>query len=280
MYMNGVHHSGSKGGRAILLGVFLFMAEGLSAAELSIWTEPKPAMLFAGENKSVRLYVKNSANAARKINMESRTYQIATAVAAPLGERKKWKEISIEPGQTIVEKFPITLPAIRTTTTFVLKFYEQDNVVEVGSVQLLVYPEDLLSDLAQFSKTNQLAILDEENYLGTAISKTDYNVTRAKSLEERVQSDKPVVLIVVAEKGSDFGRAAEDLSKWTAGVIWVRRPSALNLDELPIEVSKKGEATLVTIDRVLLEDFQESPPAQMNLLRCLRRVLQGKPTEN
>lgn len=146
-----MHLSGSRGGRAKCIFIFLF-SFSLKAGDFAISTEPKPPLIFAGENKTVRLYLKNSANAARKIKLETRTYQVTTTTAAPLGERKKWKEISLEAGQTSVEKFPLTLPAIRATTTFVLKFYEEGNVVELGSVPLLVYPEDLLSKFKSSNK--------------------------------------------------------------------------------------------------------------------------------
>ena len=153
-YMNGVHLSGSKGLRAICLFFFLFFA-GVRAADLAIWTEPKPALVFAGENKNVQLYIKNSANAARKIKLETRTYQLGEK-ATPLGERKKWKEISIDAGQTRIEKFTLTLPVIRAPATFILKFYEEGDVVEAGATPLLVYPEDILSQFSTVG-TNRFA---------------------------------------------------------------------------------------------------------------------------
>ena len=144
----------SKAGRAICIFVILF-SFSLRAADLAIWTEPKPALVFAGENKSVQLYVKNSAGVARKIKLETRTYQLGEK-PTPLGERKKWKEISIDAGQTRVEKFSLTLPSLRAPATFVLKFYEEGDVVEAGSTPLLVYPENIVGQI-WISRTNQFA---------------------------------------------------------------------------------------------------------------------------
>jgi hypothetical protein len=163
--MNTVNLGGFRGAWAICgLISFLFSSE-LFAADLTIWTEAKPALIFAGENKSVRVLIKNSAAVARKIKVDTRTFEVAKAISAPLGERKKWKEISIEAGETAVERFPLALPEVRATTTLVLKFYEENNVVELGSILLLVYPEDLLAELGRVSKSDWLAVLDDTVFL-------------------------------------------------------------------------------------------------------------------
>jgi hypothetical protein len=156
-YMNGVRRSGINGGQAIFFALFLFPIDA-GAGDLTIWTEPKTALIFAGENKTVDLYLKNSANVARKIKVETRIFEVAKATTVALGERKKWKEISLEAGQTRVEKFPLALSQIRATTMFVLKFYEEGNVVEIGSAPLLIYPEDMLSEI-KHSQKNLLAAL-------------------------------------------------------------------------------------------------------------------------
>jgi len=149
--MNDVHRSGTNGGWAIFFLLILF-SKHANAGDLTIWTESKPALVFAGENKMVHLNFKNSANAPRKIKLETRTFQVEKTAAVALGERKKWKEISLEAGQTRIEKFPISLSGIRVTTMFTLKFYEEGNVVEVGSVPLMVYPADMLSEIQSSQK--------------------------------------------------------------------------------------------------------------------------------
>ena len=150
--MNAVHFSSVRGGRVTCVGILFYFVSRVFAADLTIWAEGKPALVFAGENKSVRLFIKNSSNSLRKIKIDTRTFEVFPKTAEPLGDRKKWKELSLEAGQTSVEKFPLALPTIKEATTFVLKFYEQDNVVEIGSVPLLVYPEDLLADFRQGQK--------------------------------------------------------------------------------------------------------------------------------
>lgn len=262
---------------------FLLVLASLASASvqsdtLVVWTEPKPALVFSGENQSVRLFAKNPSASALRLKVDTRLYQVATSVAAPLAERGKWRELVMESGQTIVEEFPISLPAIRTPTSFLIKFYEEGNAEEIGSVSLLAYPDDLLSELKEVAKTHQLALVDEENLLAPTLTNLDFGVVRG-SLEERVQSDKPILLIVVAPKGSDFMRASEDLSKWTAGVLWVRRPNPAKLDELPVEEIRKGAVSMLAMDRSLLDGFKQSPSAQLNLLRGLRRVLKTKASE-
>jgi hypothetical protein len=248
------------------------------AGTFVVWTEPAPALVFSGENRSVRLFIKNSNDSAVRLKVDTRLYQVATAVAAPLGERAKWKELVMEAGQTIVEEFPISLPAVRTATSFLVKFYEEGRDEEIGSVSLLAYPEDLLSELKEVAKTHQVVLVDEENLLAPTLTNLNFEVVRG-SLDERAQSDKPILLIVVAPKGSDFKRASEDLSKWTAGVLWVRRPSPLKLDELPMEEIRKGGVSILAMDRSLLDNFKQSPSAQLNLLRGLRRILKTKASE-
>jgi hypothetical protein len=120
-----------------------------------------------------------------------------------------------------------------------------------------------------------LALLDDDNLLAPAMTKTELGVIRIPSLEERAQSDKPIILIVVSAKGMELARAAEDLSKWTAGVVWIRRPVPMKLDELPIETSRKGNVTIVSAERNVFEDFADAPAAQLNLLRCIRRILKS-----
>lgn len=143
---------------SLSLFFFAFVVSSLKAhGAISIWTEPKQATVFAGENRSVRLFIKNSGEAVAKVKFETRFFQVATA-AAPLGERKKWKEISLDGGQTVVEKFPLTLPEIRRTTAYLLKFYEEGRVEEAGSVSLVAYPEDLLSEGKERSPGLEFAV--------------------------------------------------------------------------------------------------------------------------
>jgi hypothetical protein len=151
------------------LALFVFFLLPLWAhGAISVWTEPKQATVFAGGNQSVRLFIKNSGEAPVKVKFETRFFQVGTAAAAPLGERKKWKEISLDGGQTVVEKFPLALPGIRTTTTFLLKFYEEGRVEEAGSVSLLAYPEDLMAEGRDAAWMRQLFLCFGQNDWGSA----------------------------------------------------------------------------------------------------------------
>lgn len=109
------------------------------------WTEPKPAVVFASENVTLRIYLKSAAREARRPKFEYRLYQTAEGATIPLGERKKWKEIAIAPGQTVIETMKFSFNQIRQATPFTLKIYEEGHIEEVGSLSVLVQPENALA---------------------------------------------------------------------------------------------------------------------------------------
>lgn len=264
--------------RILFLFGFLLFGAVARGAGISIWTEPKPSLVFARENVSVRLFVKNSDAMDRKVKLEYRVYQAATGVSAPVTDRKKWKEFALSGNQTVVETLKFSPGTVKGSTLFLLKFYEGENVPELESLPLVVYPDNLLAELKEAEKTMQLAVFDEEDLLGPTL--VELGAKKAVSLEEPMVSDRPIVLFVVGPKGTDLPKHAVDLAKWAAAVIWIRRPVAPTFDSLPVEVKREGRMFAISAERSMFADITNSVEAQINLIRCYRAaVKQLKPTQ-
>lgn len=157
-----------RSGRVLFLLFFSFIGSiaAARAQDYLIWTETKPATVFARENVSLRLYFKNSAKEARRPKFEFRLYQIAGGIPAPVGERRKWKEISIGAGQTVVESIKLSFIPVRGSTLYSLKIYDGDRIEEAASLPVLVHPDDLMSEMKGAVEAREQALFGVDSFPG------------------------------------------------------------------------------------------------------------------
>lgn len=248
--------------------IMLVMCVG-RAAEISVALREVPTRVFASDKVAIPVLISNKAEAAKPV-FEYRVYQLATGVAAPLGDKTAWKEIPLNAGQTVLETLMISIPEPKAPTTFAIKISEAGATKEAGTLKLEVYPKNFLAELKAPLKDFELVLFDDKDQFAKALETAGLEVARLKNLSDPILPDKPAFLFA-ATTPSD-GELA-DLSK-VARVI-VCFTDGKNADRLPIEGLTKGRAFIVQIERELLKDFAESPTAQLNFMRAARYALRN-----
>jgi hypothetical protein len=240
------------------------------AAEVSVALRQEPTRVFASDKVSIPVLISNKGEVA-KPTFEHRLYQLATGVAAPLGDKTTWKEIPLNPGQTVLETLTLSLPDTKAPTSFAIKVSETGAAKDAGTLKIEVYPKDFLAELKGPLKDFDLVIFDEKDQFTKAFETAGLEITRLKNLSDPILADKPAFLFAAAIPTD--GELA-DLSK-VARVIICFAHAGKVVDRLPIEGSHKGRAFILRMERDLLKDFAESPTAQINFMRAARYALRN-----
>lgn len=247
----------------------LGLSAAVSAAEVSITLREKPALVFSGEKQVVPLIVKNGGED-HKASLEYRVFQLATGVAAPVGQQTKWKEIPLHAGQSVLESFSLSLPEVKSRTSFAIKFFEDS--ASVGSVVIEAFQPNLLSQLKETFAEHQLLVFDENDRFAPALAKAGIEFSRIKGLDSPILTEKPAIIFA---GGFVSPELISDLSKAAVGIIHLQK-GGRELDRLPIEGEMKNRAFVVSIEPTLLADFASSPAAQINFLRAAQYALRKR----
>jgi hypothetical protein len=240
------------------------------AAEVSVTLREEPTRVFAGEKVTIPVIITNKGEAA-KPNFEYRLYQLATGVAAPLGDKTAWKEIALNANQTVLESLTLSLPETKAPTSFAIKVTEAGATKDAGALKIEVYPRAYLTELKAALKDFSLVLFDEKDQFTKPFETAGLEPIRLKNLSDPILADKPAFLFAAATPTE--GELA-DLSKF-ARFILCFAPAAKPIDHLPIEATTKGRAHIVRLEPALLKDFANSPTPQLNFLRAARHALRN-----
>lgn len=246
--------------------MFCFLSiEAVAASELSLSLKDKRLAVFSGGVREIQLLLKNG-GPARSVELEYRVFQLAGAVAAPLGGRVAWKSLPLNAGQTVLETVSVSLPEVKAETRFAIKIFQANGAGEIGAVTFLGYPTNLLAQLKEPLRSRDLALFDEKDLFAPALTKAGIQFTRVRNLTDPILADKPIVL--VSTSAIPDGDLA-DLSK-IADVIFYLGTVA---DRLPVEETSRNKAFIVRTEGQFMEDFDSSPHAQKMLIVALRSAL-------
>lgn len=240
----------------------------------------EPVCVFAGENVTVPLKLRNSGTNSEAVDLHVKISQVATGIVMPIGTRSV-KAITILAGQTLLENAPLELPDVKAETTFVLQWLRGTNVV-IGLTKVAVSPRGALAELGRLSAGKPIALLDPDNLVREVLKAAGLETV---DLDPEQSSSVGASLAIICSGNSkpasarNLARCAQSLAKDEVGVIWICPPGSNSQALAPsIEVKRgSGESALVLADRALLADFSQSPCAQKRLLQ-LARIALGKAT--
>jgi hypothetical protein len=251
------------------LGIIMLVMWMGRAAEISVALREDPTRVFASDKVAIPVLISNKGETVKPV-FEYRVYQLATGVAAPLGDKTAWKEIPLNAGQTVLETLTVSIPEPKAPTTFAIKISEAGATKDGGTLKVEVYPKNFLAELKALLKNFDLVVFDENDQFAKALETAGLEVTRLKNLSDPILADKPAFVFAATTPSVD---ELADVSK-VARVI-VCSADGKNANRLPVEGFTKGRAFIVQIERELLKDFAESPTAQMNFMRAARYALRN-----
>ena len=105
-----------------LLGALLLASCAPPArAQLGMLTNAEPQRTFAGVGAQISVRFHNPDNRPATADLRTRLYQAGSAIAAPWDDTP-WKELTVLPGQTVLESAVLTFPPVKAETRFLVQW--------------------------------------------------------------------------------------------------------------------------------------------------------------
>ena len=172
-----------------------------------------------------------------------------------------WKKLTVLPKQTVIESFPMTAPAVKTSSRFQIEW------TGLGRTEVTAFPADLLKQLQTLVGDHPLAVFDPDAQLRPVLKKagvefTDFEIETVEARLAIVWSEKrlPDSITARAKKGM--------------AVVWVRP------QKLPTFGVRWEAGTVLMVPAAQLAGIADSPLAQGQLLRFAELALQPERWEN
>jgi len=266
--------------KAALLAVLMTAFCRLPAhAQLQVLTNAEPQRVFAGVGTEISVRFHNPGNGPATADLRTRLYQAGSAIAAPWDETP-WKELTVLPGQTVLESAVLTFPRIKAETRFLVQWLDGASRV-IGVTEVLVYPPDLLKDLGPLAGEEAIGAFDPQNRLKPLLKATAVDYQDAENTGLKAYSGKLVIVgpfhsqAQMREGLSDHVKA---LALKGAGVVWIQPPPEKHQCLKPSFYSVlEGKGAVVVAQADLIANLADSPQAQLNLIQLARLALHPEP---
>lgn len=136
---------------------------GAACAQLQCLPDQEAQEVFAGTARPVRVVWQNAGDTTARAQIYTRLSQTTSATAVPLANRR-WRQIDVLPGQTVLETVAMDFPSVTAATPFLIQWLQETNRV-LGKTEVLVYPTNLLGELKPLVGGAALGVLDPDNVL-------------------------------------------------------------------------------------------------------------------
>jgi hypothetical protein len=252
---------------------------GAACAQLQLLPDKEAQRVFAGDARKITVTWHNAGDKSAGAEVRARLYQASSATAAPLSE-KAWKKIEILPGQTVLESAPMDFPAVNAETLFLIQWLEGTNRV-IGKTEVLVYPTNLLAELKPLMDENVLGVLDPNNELKPLLkqNKVDFSDLGKAALED-FQGKLAIIgpFQTKAQMREGLAPAIQKIARKGVAVVWIQPPDKPEPKLKPTFYSVPlDKGTVVVAQAKLCCDLENSPSAQLNLIRLAELALRPEP---
>jgi len=253
---------------------------GLGQAQWQWQPGPEPARVFAGEAREIPVSWHNPGSQSLSADLRCRLYQTSTSLAVPFDEQA-WKHIELPAGQTIAEIAAVKFPSVRAETTFLVQWLAETNRV-VGTSEVLVYPTNLLAELALLlNPSNTLGVLDLDNLLKPSLRR---NGVAFVDLGNRSLDEFSGTLAIVGPSPArtrmrgDLAVSVRKLAQRGVAVVWFLPPPGTRDPLAPsFYVVPAGLGAVLVAQDSLVAGFADDPQAQLNLIQLCQRALNPAP---
>lgn len=238
--------------------------------------------MFAGNQRQIEVTCRNAGKEPARAQVHTRLYQATSATAVSLGE-SPWKELTILPGQTVLESATLDFPTVKAETQFLVKWVEGTNKV-IGTTEVLVYPTNLLSELKTIAGEEPLGVFDPNNQLKPLLKSAAVEFSDLEETGVEVYRGK----LVIAGPFQNTKQVPETLAaqlKFLAekgiAVVWLQPPpdkkSALTPSYYVVAEATVPQGIRVQALGGRAQALSENPQAQLNLIYLSRLALRPEP---
>ena len=260
----------------------VFAFTGISARALEVVSTTSVQHVFADGARAVEVRFRNPATEIVHVALRVQLLQLTSATAVPVGGPRAWKNLALQPGQTVLENATIEFPKLRASTRFAVRWLAADDKV-IGVTTLWVHPDSLLDTLKRLVGDQPVGLADDAGLLRKTLAARKIAISDLHSAESwnRFRGRLALVTSKPAIDGDEPRLEAAALARAKDGLplIWFRPPPKIAPPPPPlIERLSLGRGTVVLAPAATLADLENSSAAQLALLRFVVLALSA-PTQ-
>jgi hypothetical protein len=159
----------------------------------------------------------------------------------------------------------LVLPEVKRETKFeVVISIEGAESSEVGRINIVLYPTDILEPLSEWSKNYQIRLKDSKWLLAELFEKNDIEFIDFKASFPKTEK-RPVVLIIVGEPGERF---LEDRLRAANESIIILREEYEIFPKVTVQAIEGG--TLVDVELKIVDTLSNNPMHQKTFLEIVK----------
>ena len=254
--------------------VALLLAALPVPAQIEVLPRATPHAVFGGRVTELEIFLRNAGDQPLETDIHQRLFQLSSTTTMPAGDAQPWKRLTILAGQTVVEKFRLSLPEVRAETRFEVRLSSKPEIA-IGRVSLTAYPTNLLKQLASLAGEKPIGIFDPGRELKSILTALKIEVLDL----EQVGFDKFTgTLAIVGPVPADYP-SPRDLKKRVTRLVGKGTSVVFISEEAnPVSVVQPGvvlmhhgcAARLVLARPAAVTGLKNDPTAQLNLLKFAR----------
>lgn len=254
---------------AVLLG-----ASRLAPAQLQVLPDQPLPCVFGGGEQPMVVRWQNAGGQPEATELRWRLYQTSSATVAPLAERP-WKNLEVLPGQTVLEKMSVELPAVKAETKFLLQWLADSNRI-LGHTEVRVYPTNLLAELKPRLERGELGVLDPTGLLKPSLQKNDVRLVDLGGMALEDFSGRLAVIGPFRCQGQmreGLAQSIQRLARKGVAVVWLPPPGPNDEITPSFYLVPEGKGAVVVVHPELVANFAENPESQLNFVHCCKLAL-------
>jgi hypothetical protein len=235
--------------------------------------------VFAGEQRRIPVLISNSTDRLIAIDARLRLYQ-ATSATVVLQDEKPWKQLRVLPEQTVLETVTLGFPAVRAETRYLAQFLHGTNVI-IGTMDVKVYPRDLLNELRLLANNLPIGVFDPQDRLKPALKRHGLDLLDLEDAEFDSFTGKLALigpLKSVSDITEEFSSRIKKLAANGVGVVWIQPPPMPRASPQPSFYRvTEGAGEFIIVQPDMVSDLDESPRSQLNLIHFSQLAVRPEP---
>jgi hypothetical protein len=240
---------------------------------------PMPQCVFGGQVSDVKVKIRNPGSRFIETECELRLHQASSAITAKWNV-VPWRKIRVLPGQTVLETAPISFPAVKAATLFVIQWVVKTNLV-LGHTEIWVYPSNLLKELEAITSRQPIGVFDPQDQIKSLLKRMELDFADLEAVSIEGFSGKLAIFGPFASKQQmreGLPKQIELLATKGTTVVWIQPPQS-DTDEVQpsFYAVRAGKGEIVIVQSSLVSDLSKNPQAQLALLQCARQTLRPQP---
>jgi len=252
---------------------------GVAHAQLDLLPDKQPQMFFGGNAHLISAIWNNPSSHTMKVRLQTRLSQAASTVTAPVSGAVL-KELTVFPGQTVVENTLVEFPPVRSKTAFVIQWLEDSSRV-LGTTTVLIYPTNLLHALQAFVVETNFGVLDPDDKLRSLL---DSQGVPFVDLAEAGWDKFAGKLVLIGpfqpawQATNALTKKIQNVAKNGMAVVWLRTAAQESPGMLPevLSVQIHSNAAIIVAQPDSIADLADNPQSQLNLIRFCEMALDPK----